>query len=62
MFGKSCSVCRLWPAILLKRDCFPVNFAKILRTPFLRNTSRRLLLKIKITDELWKESAATEDQ
>ena len=24
--------------------CFPVNFAKFLRTPFLQNTSRRLLL------------------
>ena len=25
--------------------CFPVNFAKFLRTPFLQNTLRRLLLK-----------------
>ena len=25
--------------------CFPLNFAKFLRTPFLQNTSRRLLLK-----------------
>ena len=24
--------------------CFPVNFAKFIRTPFLQNTSRRLLL------------------
>ena len=24
--------------------CFPVNFSKFLRTPFLQNTSRRLLL------------------
>ena len=33
---------------------FPVNFAKFLRTPFLQNTSGRLLLKKKIennTDE-----------
>ena len=29
---------RLWPS------CFPVNFAKFLRTPFLQNTSERLLL------------------
>ena len=36
---------------LLKKSlwhwCFPVNFAKFLRTPFLQNTSRRLLLKLK---------------
>ena len=25
--------------------CFPVNFTKFLRTPFLRNTSGRLLLE-----------------
>ena len=29
---------RLW------HRCFPVNFGKFLRTPFLQNTSRRLLL------------------
>ena len=28
----------------LCRRCFPVNFAKFLRTPFLQNTSGRLLL------------------
>ena len=28
-------------------QCFPVNFAKFLRTPFLQNTSRRLLLTFK---------------
>ena len=32
----------LWPATLLKKGlwhrCFPVNFAKFLRTPFLQNT------------------------
>ena len=37
-------------AILLKKRlwhrCFPVNFAKFLRIPFLQNTSRRLLLYI----------------
>ena len=32
----------------IKREtkCFPVSFAKFLRTPFLRNTSGRLLLRI----------------
>ena len=38
----------LSPATLLKRRLwhkfFPVNFSKFLRTPFLQNTSRRLLL------------------
>ena len=37
------------PATLLKHRlwqwCFPVNFAKFLWTPFLQNTSGRLLLK-----------------
>ena len=36
------------PAALLKkrpwRSCFPVNFAKFLKTPFSQNTSGRLLL------------------
>ena len=32
---------RLW------RRCFPENFAKFLRTPFLQNTSIRLLLTFK---------------
>ena len=38
----------LRPAILLKKrlwhKCFPVNFAKFLKTSFLQNTSGRLLL------------------
>ena len=34
---------RLW------QRCFSVNFAKFLRTPFLQNTSGRLLLKFKST-------------
>ena len=38
----------LRPATLSKRrlwhKCFPVNFSKFLRTPFLQNPSRRLLL------------------
>ena len=41
-------VAGLRPATLLKkrlwRRCFPVNFAKFLKTPFLQNTSGRLLL------------------
>ena len=44
-FGK---VIGLRPATLLKKRLwhrrFPVNFAKLLRTPFLQNTSGRLLL------------------
>ena len=39
----------LGPATLLKKRlwhrCFPVNFAKFLRTPFLQTTSGRLLLE-----------------
>ena len=42
-------VAGLRPAPLLKQRhwyrCFPVNFTKFLRTPFLQNTSRQLLLK-----------------
>ena len=30
----------------LGQRCFPVNFAKFLRTPFLQNTSERLLLQL----------------
>ena len=41
-------VAGLRPATLLKKRlwhrCFPVNFLKTLRTPFLQNTSGRLLL------------------
>ena len=41
-------VAGLRPATLLKKRlwhrCFPVNFAKFLRTPFLQNTPGRLLL------------------
>ena len=29
----------------LQQRCFPVNFVKFLRAPFLHNTSKRLLLK-----------------
>ena len=40
----------LSPATLFKNrlwhGCFPVIFAKFLRTPFLQNTSGRLLLNI----------------
>ena len=45
---------RACPAILLKKRlwgrCFPVNFVKFLRTPFLQNTSGRLLLVLR---RLW---------
>ena len=41
-------VAGLRPETLLKKrlwhKCFPVNFAKFLRTPFLQNTSGRLLV------------------
>ena len=49
-----------WPATLLKERhwhrCFPVNFAKFLRTPFLQNTYGRLLLYIRFSSILsnWK--------
>ena len=43
-------VAGLRPATLLKQRlrhrCFPMNFVKFLRTPFLQNTSERLLLKV----------------
>ena len=43
-------VAGLRPATLLKKRlwhrCFPGNFVKFLRTPFLQNTSGRLLLKV----------------
>ena len=49
----------LRPATLLKkklcRRCFPVNFAKFLRTLFLENTSRRLLLEFQLFSVLlWR--------
>ena len=41
-------VAGLRPETLLKKRllhrCFPLNFGKFLRTPYLHNTSRRLLL------------------
>ena len=44
----------LWPATLLKKRpwdrCFPAHFAKFSRTPFLHNTSGRLLLDLKIKE------------
>ena len=40
---QACKVAGLRPATLLKKrlwhSCFPVNFAKFLRTPFLQNTN-----------------------
>ena len=48
----SCEFCG--PATLLKKRlwhwCFPVNFAKFLRTPFLQNTYERLLLPVFVLD------------
>ena len=42
---------KVGPATLLKqklrRRCFPMNYAKVLRTPFLQNTSGPLLLNIR---------------
>ena len=40
----SCLRPATWLKKRLWRRCFPVNFAKFLRIPFLQNTSRRLLL------------------
>ena len=49
-------VAGLRSATLLKKilwhRCFPVNFAKFLKTPFLQNTSRRLLLSL---NKNWKK-------
>ena len=54
-------VAGLRPATLLKKRlwhrCFPMNFAKFLRTSFLQNTSGRLLLNIalKLNNRTWKK-------
>ena len=37
----------------LRHRCFPVKFTKFLRTPFLQNTSGRLLLKIQYSNPLF---------
>ena len=42
---------RLW------HRCFPVNFVKFVRTPFLQNTSGRLLLKVEGKIRLRREQA-----
>ena len=34
-----------WDLWRLLHRCFPVNFAKFLRTPFLQNTSGRMFLE-----------------
>ena len=48
----------LRPATLLKKilwhRCFPVNFTKLLRTPFLQNTSGWLLLDFQIQTQIWR--------
>ena len=46
--GNTCARVSFLISLLKKRlwhSCFPVNLAKFLRTPFLQNTSGRLLLK-----------------
>ena len=49
-------VAGLKAATLLKQRlwhrCFPMNFVKFLRTPFLQSTSERLLLKVFPLEEL----------
>ena len=51
-------ICLPQPATLLKKRlwhrCFPVNFAKFLRTPFLQNNFGRLLLKQMIFGQIMK--------
>ena len=52
-FNKVASLRAATSTLLKKRLwhwCFLVNFAKLLRTPFLQNTSRRLLLWLVQTD------------
>ena len=49
------NICAKVSFILKKRlwhRCFPVNFAKVLRTPFLQNTSGQLLLFIQMCKDL----------
>ena len=43
---------RLW------HKCFPVNYAKSLRTPFLQNTHKRLLLPLKTQAQLFIHNKA----
>ena len=49
----------LRPATLLKKSlwcrCFPVNFANFFRTPFLQNTSERLLLTFRCNSPIKKD-------
>ena len=47
---------------ILWRRCFPVNFAKFLRTPFLQNNSGRLLLSITDSLDLFEWSLGSTDQ
>ena len=62
--------CRLRPATLVKKrlwhSCFPVNFVKFVRTPFLQNTFERLSLKWislekskKILFPIWRKQSKT---
>ena len=43
----------------LWHKCFPLNFVKFLRTPFLQNTSGRLLLAIVCTKWIYHTTAFT---
>ena len=53
------------PATLLKKilrhRCFPVNFAKFLRTPFLHNTSRRLFLYLALNNLIYLDKSERSD-
>ena len=58
-------VAGLMPATLLKKRlwhrCFPVNFSKFLRTPFLQNTSGRLLPTMRNPSSQWKDILINND-
>ena len=47
---------------ILWHRCFAVNFAKFLRTPYLQNTSGRLLLSITDSFDLFECSLESRDQ
>ena len=44
-----------WPSTLLKKSlwhrCFPVNYAKFLRTPFLQNSSGGCFCKLQVNEK-----------
>ena len=51
MCGKASFLIKLTLKIcyFIKKECFLVNFAKYVRTPFLKNFTRRLLLIIEVS-------------